>query len=618
MCGIVGVISETCTEEQVKMLTDTLYHRGPDAGGYYSNSAKNIFLGHRRLSILDLSSSANQPFYSRCKNFVIVFNGEVYNYQELATKYKLQLSTTSDTEVIVELFALLGKECVHEFNGMFSFAIYDINKEEIFLCRDRLGVKPLFVYQSGKEILFASELKALTALDRIASKLTIDKKAVGLFLHLAYIPQPHSIYNEITKFPAGSYAWVSRQGIDIHSYWRPEDKVEDKVIDNYATAKQQLKELLQSSIRYRMISDVPFGTFLSGGTDSSLVTAIAQEQSSTPLKTFSIGFKEFKLNETIYAQKVASYLKTDHEQIIVSEKDAMESIEEIMEQFDEPFADSSALPTYLVSKMSSQKVKMVLTGDGGDELFMGYGAYSWAERFSNKGIYSFRKAIAATLNATGNNRFKRIAQVLNYNSATDLRSHIYSQEQYYFSETELSDLLMHHKLYNPGKWIDEAKMNRRLTPKEQQAFFDLTHYLKDDLLVKVDRTTMYNSIEAREPLLDYRLVEFALNLSQSFKYKKGIEKYILKEVLYEYVPKTYFDRPKWGFGIPLSKWLSCDLKFLMDKYLSEEQILKYQVLNLKVVQSLVQRYMAGEEYLSNRVWLMIILQKWLHKNHINV
>jgi asparagine synthase (glutamine-hydrolysing) len=617
MCGVIGGISQISLPlEDLNKGLDRLIHRGPDARGVYNNTQETVFLGHRRLSIIDLSSAANQPMTSRCGRYVLVFNGEVYNYREVAEKFNLSLVTQSDTEVILELFAKMGKACVAEFNGMFAFAIYDKEKEELFISRDRLGVKPLYLYEEGHTFYFASELKALLQIPAVKSKLTINKKAVGLFLHLGYVPQPHSIYNEIKKFPAGAHAVISKRGMTTEFYWKAEEKINPSLAtSDYQEAKQTLKELLQSSIQYRMISDVPFGSFLSGGIDSSLVTALAQENSSTPVKTFSIGFKEAKFNESVHAAKVASYLKTDHEEFILSEKESMGSIEEIIDQFDEPFADSSALPTWLVSKMSSHKVKMVLTGDGGDELFMGYGAYHWAKRLSNKSFYYSRKVIQAALQLSGNSRYKRIAQLINHDANTDLRSHIFSQEQYYFSENELAEILVHPAGYLPGQWIGKTNVQRGLSAKEEQALFDLTHYLKDDLLVKVDRTSMYSSIEAREPLLDYRLIEFGLNLPESFKHKNGVDKYILKDILYDYIPKEYFDRPKWGFGIPLHNWLKGDLKFLIDNYLSEEAIARHQILDYEKVQQLVKKYISGDNYLFNRIWAMIVLQKWLSKNH---
>ncbi|MDF2456603.1 MAG: asnB [Cytophagaceae bacterium] len=607
MCGLTGFYSldSTLTKGDLEQMTEAVHRRGPDAHGIYFNDG--IGLGHRRLSIIDLSAEANQPFHSTCGNYVIVFNGEVYNYQELVVKHNLTVRTSSDTEVIIELFKLKGKACVQELNGMFAFAIYDIAKRSIFICRDRLGVKPLFFYKRGATIAFASELKALTAVKKIASTLQIDKKAIGLFLNVGYIPQPRTIYEEIQKFPSGAMATLDGNGFQVEHYWIPEKQITAHKITSHGEAKEKLKTLLQSSIQYRMISDVPFGTFLSGGIDSSLVTALAQEHSNLPIQTFSIGFEETLHDESVHARKVANYLKTSHEELIVSEKIAIESIEEIMMQFDEPYSDSSALPTWLVSKMAGQKVKMVLTGDGGDELFMGYGAYNWADRLSNKMLYANRKWLAALMTATGKSRYQRIAQLIRHDEKTDIRSHIFSQEQYCFSEKELESLLVDPINYQSKDWIEDHDIQRPIDAKERQALFDLKYYLRDDLLVKVDRMSMYCSIEAREPLLDYRLAEFSLNLDPSLRDNKVL----LKEILYEYVPQEYFQRPKKGFSIPLNKWLKGDLRYLITKYLSKKVIDKYHVVHDANVRYLLTAYDNGSDYLFNRIWLLILLHKWL-------
>ena len=617
MCGIAGFIDpeSILNRQDLQLMTDSIKHRGPDAEGIYYDHQNGVGLGHRRLSILDTSSSANQPFYSKCKNYIIVFNGEVYNYRELATKYNLILSTTSDTEVIIELYVKLGKKCVEEFNGMFAFAIYNIVTQELFLCRDRLGVKPIFVFQEGSFIAFASELKSLLSNPVVKKKVSINKKAVRLFLHLGYIPEPYSIYNEIRKFPSGSYSTISLSNQLEEKYWKPEEKITKNTQTNYASAKIELNNILNKSIRYRMISDVPLGTFLSGGIDSSLVTAIAQKNSDTPINTFSIGFKEAKFNESEHASKVAKFLKTNHHEFILSESEAMESLEKIIDHFDEPFADTSALPTWMVSKMASKEVKVILTGDGGDELFMGYGAYNWADRLDKTRNPVLRNFFKISLNASGKNRFKRVANLFDYDSETNIRSHIFSQEQCFFTEKQLKDILV--KSYSTDVNFDWASKNvtaRKLSFKEEQALFDLNYYLRDDLLVKVDRASMYASIEAREPLLDYELVEFALNLDESLKYKKGVSKFLLKEVLYDYVPSIHFNRPKWGFSIPLGQWMKKDMGYLIKDYLSPEVTEQIGIINYAYIKLLKERFSKGDDYLCNRLWSVIILHKWFMKN----
>ncbi len=616
MCGISGFRNDNSlfSKDDLSEMTNILINRGPDAAGLYYDQKTGIGLGHRRLSILDVSTSANQPFYSKCKNYVIIFNGEIYNFRELAAKYNLSLTTTGDTEVIIELYAKFGKECVQEFNGMFAFAIYNISNQELFLCRDRLGVKPLFLYKQDDTIAFSSEIKGLIANKNIKKNLTVNNEAIRLFLHLGYIPEPYTIYNEIQKFPSGSYSTITKTNQLNEKYWKPEEKISDTTISDYTFAKNKLNELLNDSIKYRMISDVPLGTFLSGGIDSSLVTAIAQKNSTSPVNTFSIGFKEAKFNESSYASNVAKFLKTNHHEFILSEKEAIESLEKIMDHFDEPFADTSALPTWMVSKLASKEVKVVLTGDGGDELFMGYGAYNWADRLSKTKMPIVRSFLKQVLNASGKNRLKRVANLFDYDSKTDIRSHIFSQEQCFFSEKQLNEISKDSIKTISANWGIIDSTARKLSPKEQQALFDIKYYLKDDLLVKVDRASMLASIEAREPLLDYKLVEFALNLDESLKNKKGISKLLLKDVLYDYIPASYFDRPKWGFSIPLAKWMKNDLSYLINDYLSPEITEQIGILNYDYIKTLKKRFYKGDDYLCNRLWAVIILHKWFIKN----
>lgn len=585
-------------------------HRGPDADGHFVEGP--VALGHRRLSILDLSTAANQPMYSHNGRYVTVFNGEVYNFQEIAAELGIKTQTTSDTEVILEAFVLLGEDFVQKLNGMFAIAIYDKQTHDFYLYRDRMGIKPIYYYWDGENFAFASELKGIRNVPAIAAKLSVDKQAINNYLHLEYIPEPRTIYNEVKKQPAGSYIKISDNKLSIHRYWKLEDKVKGSVVTDEAQAKETLRGLVESAVRYRMISDVPFGTFLSGGTDSSVVTALAQSVSKVPVNTFSIGFKEAKYNESQFAAAVAKQLGTNHHEFIVAEKDAMQLVESVIESYDEPFSDSSAIPTMLVSKLARQHVTMTLSGDGGDELFMGYGAYTWANRLNNPLVKTFRKPIGHALAMAGN-RYKRAANLFFYEDEAGRKSHIFSQEQYVFANYELQSLLT--PAYFTGIDIDESTpaLPRKLSVAEEQAFFDLRFYLKDDLLVKVDRATMKFSLETRVPLIDYRIVEFALNLDESLKVKNGTQKYLLKELLYDYVPRELFNRPKWGFSIPLGNWFKGDLKYLIDETLSEAKTKQLGILNYAEVARLKQRFFAGEDYLYKKLWQLIVLHKWAEK-----
>ncbi len=612
MCGIAGFYSfnKKFSDADLKRMTDRIAHRGPDADGFYMDPESGVGLGHRRLSILDLSTAANQPMQSHCGRYYICFNGEVFNYREIAEQLNIKCHTTSDTEVILEAFILKGVDFVHLLNGMFAIVIYDSRDQVIYVFRDRLGIKPVMYYWQNNDFVFASEIKALLTLEEINRTKTTKKESVYTFLNSGYIPEPHTIYNSIHKLRAGSYAVIRDSKMVVTSYWKPEDKITADKVTDFQTAKKQLNELLESSVRYRMISDVPFGVFLSGGIDSSTVAAIAQNISTDSIKTFSIGVKDEKMNESEFARSVSKYLKTHHYEFVVSERDSLEMVEKMMTAYDEPYADSSAIPTMLVSKLARQQVTMALSGDGGDELFMGYGAYVWADRFQkNPLLKTFRSPIGKSLSKLSN-KYKRAASLFDYMDEKRLKSHIFSQEQYFFSERELHTML-HDQYIWPLQFDEEFHdLKRKLSAKEEQALFDIKNYLKDDLLVKVDIASMQFSLEARTPFLDYRLVEFALNLDENLKLRDNVSKYLLKEVLYSYVPKELFDRPKKGFSIPLSKWLHTDLKFLIDNYLSKGGIENAGFVKYEEVKKIVGRFEKGEDYLFNRIWVLILLHKW--------
>lgn len=594
-------------------MTNCMSHRGPDAAGFFLNEGKTCGLGHRRLSIIDLSAASNQPMFSHSGRYCIVFNGEIYNFQEIAKQLNIETRTTGDTEIILEAFEKKGPEFVHLMNGMFALAIYDKVDDALYLYRDRLGVKPLYYFNHEGSFAFGSEIKSVMQSAYVRREVKVFKPSVYTFLYAGYIPEPFTIYDKVQRLPAGSYAIIKKGEIEIKSYWKPEEKIKPQVQTDFKQAKNDLKELLTSSVRYRMISDVPFGTFLSGGIDSSTVTAIAQSISNQPVKTFSIGFKEAKHDESKYAAQVSKHLKTDHHEFTVTENDALGLIDKMMTAYDEPYADSSAIPTMLVSKLARKHVTMTLSGDGGDELFLGYGAYNWAKRLNNPLVKLLRAPISFSLSQLSN-RYKRAAGVFSYKSNQRIKSHIFSQEQYFFGEDELNDLLtkeyQEHVLFNE----DFTKLGRNLSAQEEQALFDIKHYLKDDLLVKVDVASMQFSLETRTPFLDYRVVEYALNLSENLKKKDGVAKYLLKEVLYDYVPASFFDRPKWGFSIPLIKWLRTDLHYLIDKYLSNEVLSKYKIVNPEKVKTLVNRFEKGEDFLYNRLWALILLHKWMSEH----
>ena len=616
MCGICGFYSSSkiFSRNDLENMSKSIAHRGPDAEGFFYEG--NVGLGHRRLSIIDLSNAANQPMISHNGRYIMIFNGEVYNFKEIENELRrsncdLHLKTSSDTEIILEAFSFWGNNFVQKMNGMFAIAIYDKLNNSLHLFRDRVGIKPIFYFWDGENFAFSSELKALKQIGFIKKNISINYTAINEYLHIGYIPQPNTIFQNIYKFPSGSYANLNNNNLIFHNYWNIEDKLRNEILTDEIQAKQQLKDLLISSVKYRMISDVSFGTFLSGGIDSSLITAIAQSNSNEPINTFNIRFVDSKHDESQYAKNIARYLNTNHHEYTVTEKDAIKFIPELLNIYDEPYADSSAIPTLLVSKMAKQNVTMTLSGDGGDELFMGYGAYRWAERLNNPLIKAFRKPAQLVLSNLSN-KYRRASKLFNYENTENIRSHIFSQEQYYFSRNEISNLLKKDFYREILLKENIENLSRVLSPSEKQSLFDFNYYLKDDLLVKVDRASMFFSLETRVPLLDYRIVEFAYNLSPQLKYKNNISKFLLKEVLFDYVPAKYFERPKWGFSIPLEKWLNNELSFLIDEYLSTENISKTNIFNFDYIFNIIEQYRKhNRKYNYNRLWELIVIQKFL-------
>lgn len=619
MCGITGIISREIDLDILREMTDTLSRRGPDGQGFIINDERSVALGHTRLKVIDVSEEAAQPMSSLDGNLVMVFNGEIFGFRAIRDELKkidasLRFRSHSDTEVILNAYQAWGEEFLNQLEGMFAFAIYEKQRHRVLLCRDRQGKKPLFYFSGPGMFIFASEIKSLLKHPAIGSGLKINKQALYNFLHLGYIPEPDTIYESIRKFPAGYYGFVKADGsLDLNEYWKIDDSLENSRMWNEEDAISKVRETLTGSIQKRLISDVPLGLFLSGGTDSSLVAAIASEQSALPLKSFTIGFQDIRYDERVYAGKVARHLKTDHHEYILSESRAMEILENYLDYFDEPFADTSAIPTMLVSELARKDVTVALTGDGGDELFLGYGAYDWANRLENPLIHFLRPPLAWMLKNSGSSRLKRVAGLLDTVPDNRLRSHIFSQEQYFFSQEELRNRLMMDKEgYQAFTYSDPP--HHRMNAAEKQALFDLKYYLKDDLLAKVDRASMYHSLECRSPYLDYRLIELAFSLPYSMKKRGNENKWILKQILKKYLPDELIYKPKWGFSIPLGKWLKKDLRFLIENYLNRECIESAGLSNYLYVDALKKSFFKGNDYLYHRLWVLIVLHKWM-KEH---
>lgn len=614
MCGLAGYFSFSqsgFSKHDLENMYSVLAHRGPDSEGYFQN--EYVGLGHRRLSVVDLSAKSNQPFLSSCGRYLLIYNGEVYNAAGLAKQYGLTLQTTSDTEVIVELFSKIGPQFVSLLNGMFVIVIYDKLNNELHIYRDRLGIKPLYYYFDHSYFIFGSEIKSLLALPYINKKLIINFKSISSFLHLGFFPEPLTIYKDILKFPSGKHFLISEKGIHENTFWNAESKVLKNQIKDFREAKNELKELLEKSVRSQLISDVPLGIFLSGGVDSSLIAAIAQKISPKPIKTFTVGLKDSLYNESKYGRNISKYIGAEHYDIEISKQDIVNIWDKVLDDFDQPFGDSSAFPTFLLSHFAKQHITVGLSGEGSDELFMGYGSYVWAQRLNSFYATKFRQQIKWIL-SHGGNRAKRASSLFNYSNPEKLRSHIFSQEQYLFSEYELNNIL-NKEYWSLVELHQQFYGERALTEIEQQSIFDLTYYVKDDLLLKIDIASMLTSLEVRVPFLDNEVIDFAINLDQGLKLKNKTGKFLVKELLSDFVPKTFFDRPKQGFSIPLSSIMKNELKAKVDYYLSDHSLNETGIFQINQVKQLLYRYYTrNEDFLYHRIYLILVLQRWFMKN----
>jgi len=602
MCGLIGFYSnKDVVDRRTEQALDMLAHRGPDVRGTFYSSNHKLFLGHHRLSIIDLSDAGNQPFYTADKRYVVVYNGEVYNFKELTNKHALKLRTQSDTEVIAELFARLGYAFVSELNGMFSIAIFDNFTEELFLYRDRIGIKPLYYSLNDQGLVFASELSPL--LYCIKSKI-INQSAVHQFLHRGYVPEPLTLYEGVFKFPAGALGKYKNGKLSFEHYWRAEDFIKSGVESNEKQVIEQVHDLLRDSVKYRMIADVEFGTFLSGGSDSGLISAIAAGLSKTPISTFNVSFEDARFDEAPIAGEMARVIGSKHHNIRITRQEVMNTLGTGINLVGEPFADSSVYPTMAVSRFARKHVKMVLSGDGGDELFMGYGAYTWANRLSNPLVWRSRHAIAKILRKINTNRNNRAANVFASQDIEKLHSHIFSQEQNFFTASEITSLT-NSEFIDPYSPKNLRKSSRKLTAAEEQAFFDLTNYLKDDLLVKVDRSSMRYGLEVRVPFLDHRLVEYSLNIDPTLKIKGGENKYIIKKIMEQYYTRNLIYRQKIGFSIPLEKWLKGADYFQQSVNLPEKLKNAYKALLHSYSHD------SNHAFLYNRLYVLKCLEEYL-------
>ena len=620
MCGICGFYSkQNISLEQLTKMNNTLYHRGPDDSGveiYQGKDGFNIGLAQRRLSILDLSPLGHQPMHSADQRLSIAYNGEIYNFQELRKELSdYPFKSHCDTEVILAAYLKWGISCVERFHGMFAIALYDREDESLYLVRDRIGKKPLYYLEDGENLVFASELKPIMKYPGFQKK--IRQELLNKYLVHQYINAPDTIFEHVYKLEPGAVCQFQKGKKEQWKYWDVASKYQEMkggFKGTFEEAKEELKKKLSASIEMRMIADVPLGTFLSGGYDSSLMTAMAQSKSSQPVKTFSIGFEDKKYNEAIYAKEVADYLGTDHTELYISEEDMFGLIENLADYYDEPFADSSQIPSMLVSKLAKEKVTVALSGDGGDEFFCGYNNYKMLLDMQKldlagglvHGVCNFpglkrlhlMDKLPAKVQIVANNRDEKLKVQPFEAKHSEIAMSMLKQEQIDYRFTEETG-------YGENNW----QIRRML--------LDMDTYLPGDILCKVDRASMKYSLETRCPILDKEVMEFSFALPHSYKYENGNKKKILKALAYDYIPKELLERPKVGFSVPLDKWLRGPLKAQLLDYCNQDFLKKQDIFEIEKVQQFIKHYLetgdkgsgTGENY-SRFVWAYFVFQKW--------
>lgn len=645
MCGFAGVLtgrpaSSLALRETVDRMAEAVAHRGPNDAGVWVDEACGLALGHRRLSVIDLSSAGHQPMTSPCGRFILVYNGEIYNHQDLRRELRsvgghFDWDGHSDTETLLAMLCHWGVEgALKRLNGMFAFALWDQAERSLYLARDRMGEKPLYYGRSGGTFLFGSETKALKKHPDWQDD--VDRDALRLYLRYNYIPAPWSIFCGIRKLLPAHYVVVRERGSKISEprcYWNlgqiAEAGVTDAQSDDVALT-DELDTLLRDSISRRMISDVPLGAFVSGGIDSSTVVAIMQSQSARPVKTFTIGFHEARFNEAEHAKAVATHLGTDHTEVYVGPKEVLAIVPRLPAIWDEPFSDSSQIPTLMVSELARQHVTVSLSGDGGDELFCGYNRY-------NQGYRVWRKL--ALFPRPLRQLFARFLCALPGPSLDALIGLLPKR----FQVPRLSDRLpkladvvtadtpesYYHRLVS--QWTDPADVVRRgreppmlcgpweglphlLGVRERMMYLDSLSYFPDDILTKVDRASMAVSLEARVPLLDHRVVEFAWRVPIELKYRDGKGKWILRQVLERYVPNRLTERPKMGFGVPIEHWLRGPLRDWSEALLDEKRLRKEGFFDPAPIRQKWREHISGRRSWQYHLWNVLMFQAWLEES----
>jgi len=647
MCGIAGFWKNSADQnsdwlsETASTMAKTLIHRGPDDSGTWVNPEVGIALGHRRLSIIDISNAGHQPMVSAGGRYVITYNGEVYNFHELRQQLEElehRFKGHSDTEVMLAAFVQWGvEESVKKFNGMFALAVWDCRDRLLWLARDRIGEKPLYYGVQNGTLFFASELKAIRAHPQFEPK--IDRNALASYLRFSYVPTPYSIYEGIWKLLPGHLICFKSPAVLSKSqpYWSLDNVMKHGSQNSFSgsenDAADELEKRLQKTVRSRMVSDVPLGAFLSGGIDSSTIVALMQSQSDRPVNTFTIGFHEQEFNEAVYAKKVVEYLGTNHTELYISPQETMDVIPKLPDMYDEPFADSSQIPTHLISALARKHVTVALSGDGGDELFVGYNRYLHAQkrwRLIESIPIKFRKIISELIMSIPINVFEKTykgfeffvqgkpripqfseklqkaAQTISVSDQNQLFkrlvSIIYMPERYLCSGTEYTSIIDDWSL---------RKGNSEFVSTMQK--LDLLTYLPDDLLLKVDRASMAVSLETRVPFLDHDIVEFVMNLPLEFKLKDDQGKYLLRKILYKYVPKEIMERPKMGFTVPLGEWLKDSLQDWAYNLIDPARLNTEGYFKVDPVMQMWNEHLDGRTNWGHQLWNILIFQSWLEK-----
>lgn len=616
MCGICGFVHKKKYDESIlKKMNQEIKYRGPDDEGYFINYTKEnwqIGFAQRRLAILDLSKKGHQPMMSRDKKLVITYNGEIYNFKEI--KLKLQnkgykFFSETDTEVILYAYREWGIKCVEQFNGMFAFALFDKERDEIYLVRDRMGVKPLYYYSDSDALVFASELKPILKYPSL--KKEIDINSLMLYLSTQYITGDRTIFKNVRKLEPGQILLWKNKSYSLSKYW----SIENVIVNGnyykgtYEDAKNTLKNILLDSVNLRMISDVPLGAFLSNGVDSSLIVALMKEVSTNPVKTFTVGFEEKEYDEAMYVRKVAKYFGTEHYEVNLKLDDAKELIEFIPLYFDEPMADPSQIATMLISRVAKQNVTVVLSGDAGDELFCGYKHYSEISRLikyipMSKVLNTIDEkfSLKKIIRLLGNRNIDKLFNLSDTNSI--LNSNILTYWDRY--QGIVPGTLDLSRYYYASSFLSE--------PLDIAMVRDMLTYLPDDILTKVDRASMSVSLETRAPLLDYRVVEFALGLPLEFKYKTGQTKRILKDILYSYIPKEFISQTKKGFGVPYEKWLSTDFNKITKGLLEKEYLIRQGIFDVDTIKKIIEGFKQHKNpNYAKEIWTIFIFQLWYEK-----